>query len=97
MIPTDDLFLLGILNSKIAWEYLKNLCSVLGDSEKGGRLELRGTYVQRLPIPHANKFDKNRISKLVQLCLNGISDEYEYELESIVERLYLNTMEAPCL
>lgn len=50
-IPKGDLFLLGYLNSKLAWFYLKSICSVLGDADKGGRLELRSVHVSTLPIP----------------------------------------------
>src|SRR5262249_54531782 len=49
-IPTSDLYLLGILNSSLAWLFLKRVCSVLGDPDKGGRLELRDIHVKTLPI-----------------------------------------------
>jgi adenine-specific DNA-methyltransferase len=50
-IPVADKALLGLLNSKAAWFYLKNICAVLGDAENGGRLELRSIHVSTLPIP----------------------------------------------
>ena len=50
IIPNPNLYLLGILNSKLAWLYLKRTCSVLGDPDKRGRLELRDIYVKTLPI-----------------------------------------------
>jgi len=48
--PTKDLFLLGILNSKLLWFFLKNICSVLGDPNKGGRLLQQTIYTEQLPI-----------------------------------------------
>lgn len=51
IIASDDLFLLGLLNSKIAWFFLKRACSVLGDPDSGGRLELRSIFMEQLPMP----------------------------------------------
>ena len=50
IIPKNDLYLLGLLNSKLCWLFLKRVCSVLGDPDKGGRLELRDIYLKQLPI-----------------------------------------------
>lgn len=49
-IPTTDLYLLAILNSKAIWFVLKGICSVLGDQDNGGRLELRSVFLKDLPI-----------------------------------------------
>ena len=46
----DDKYLLGILNSKLVWFFLKQVCSCLGDVDKKGRLELRKIYVEKVPI-----------------------------------------------
>ena len=56
-IAEENFFLLGILNSKLAWLFLKRICSVLGDPDKGGRLELRSIHVSQLPI-HSIDFSK---------------------------------------
>jgi len=50
-IPSKDLYLLAILNSKLSFEYLKNICSVLGDVNNKGRLLQQLIYVEKLPIP----------------------------------------------
>jgi len=90
-IPTNDLYLLGVLNSSIVWEYLKNTCSVLGDSEKGGRLELRTQYVSKIPIPDSVPIDRQAISSLVQKCLDakgqGVT-HWEAEINDRVAHLY---------
>jgi len=52
-IPTDDLALLGILNSSMVFFYYKNIASVLGDADKGGRLRWFYQDVSRIPIPTA--------------------------------------------
>lgn len=63
IIPVEDFYLLGLLNSSICWSYLKRLCSVLGDADKGGRLELRAVHVKQLPIRTIN-FDDPAEKKL---------------------------------
>ena len=70
-IPSDDLYLLGVLNSEPAWEYLKNVCSILGDAERGGRLTLQTICVSKLPIPHAFDADKAAFTALAQKCLDA--------------------------
>ena len=69
-IPTDDLYLLGILNSKISWIFFKRLCSVLGDPDNGGRLELRSIHVCQLPVKNIDfekPFEKSRHDKIIDL------------------------------
>jgi TaqI-like C-terminal specificity domain len=91
LIPTDDLFLLSVLNSAIVWEYLKTACSVLGDADKGGRLELRAIYMNKIPIPNASTTERETISKLVQKCLDakGVNCEtWEKEIDERVAALY---------
>jgi len=48
--PINDLYLLGLLNSKVVWFYLKRLCSVLGDPDKGGRLLQQKIYIETIPV-----------------------------------------------
>lgn len=50
MISGGDIKLCALLNSKLIWFFLKNTCSVLGDPNKGGRLELRSIYMNLVPI-----------------------------------------------
>jgi hypothetical protein len=50
-IAADDKALLAVLNSSVAWFYLKKTAAVLGDAEKGGRLRLKRQYIEKLPIP----------------------------------------------
>jgi hypothetical protein len=68
--PVDDKYLLGILNSKVIWFFLKNTCSVLGDAEKGGRLLQQKIYIEQIPIhciDSSDSADCARHDKLVQL------------------------------
>ncbi len=95
-IPLDDKYLLGVLNSFIVWHFLKNICSVLGDPEKGGRLELRTIYMSKIPIPTASEPDRLAIESLVQKCLDakGVGvKEWEAEIDDRVAHLYGLTAE----
>ncbi len=70
VIPQNDLYLLAILNSKLCWLFLKRLCSVLGDADKGGRLELREVHLNKLPIypmGFSNPTGKARHDQIVTL------------------------------
>ncbi len=50
IIPKDDKYLIAVLNSSLIWAYLKTICSVFGDADNGGRLELRSVYLETIPI-----------------------------------------------
>ncbi len=68
--PTDDLYLLGLLNSKPIWFFLKRLCSVLGDADKGGRLLQQKIYIETIPVHEIdprNAGEKSSHDKMVKL------------------------------
>ena len=46
-IPKGDYFLLGLLNSKIIWNLIVNMCPAV----RGGFYEVRVQYIETLPIP----------------------------------------------
>ena len=69
-IPIQDYYLLGILNSSLIWIYLGNLCSVLGDFKKRGRLLQQKIYLEKIPIRAIDLLkgeDKGKHSKMVNL------------------------------
>ncbi len=97
-IPIKDHYLLGYLNSKIAWFYLKNICSVLGDPDKGGRLELRTIYMETLPIPKMSIEQRNLIAQNVELILKANGNHsnlarLEHENDSIFYEVFRLTNE----
>jgi len=67
--PNQDKYLLAILNSSLTWFFLKNLCSVLGDANKGGRLLQQKIYIETVPI---RKIDPSSTSE-AGLCKRIIS------------------------
>lgn len=64
MLPTNDWYLLGVLNSSTVFDYLKATCAALGDEEKGGRLRFKSQYMKTLPIPNAPTGERERVAEL---------------------------------
>jgi hypothetical protein len=86
-IPCDDLYLLGVLNSKSFWSIVQATCSPL----RGGYFELLGNYLAKFPIPVASKAEASSISALVERCLTldaGERTATEQEIDIQVGRLY---------
>jgi hypothetical protein len=91
MVITDDLYVLGVMNSRPGFMYLQFACTVLGDQDKRGRVVLRPIYFSKLPIPQASKSDRNTLANLVRKCLDARGEnckEWEMEIDEIVARLY---------
>ena len=91
IIPTDDLFLLGVLNSKPFWNYAKAVSSVLGDENRGGRLMLQWAKMKDFPIPIASEKGRRPVVELVQKCLHakGVNcTAHEQEIDDRVASLY---------
>ena len=91
IVVTDDLYVLGIMNSRLGFMYLQFVCTVLGDQDKRGRVVLRPIYFSKLPIPQASKSDRDTISRLVRKCLDAKGkdcEDWEREIDKIVARLY---------
>jgi hypothetical protein len=69
LLPTDDLFILGILNSKVALFYFMIFCAALeGSSDR--YLEFRAQYVREFPIrtiDASNPADVARHDRIVSL------------------------------
>lgn len=68
-MPTNDVYLLGILNSKLLFFYYKNNASVLGDANKGGRVRWFSQDVLRLPIAVPSEDTRKDISHHAQQML----------------------------
>ncbi|MBN3874352.1 Eco57I restriction-modification methylase domain-containing protein [Nostoc sp. JL33] len=87
IIPTDNLYLFGVFNSCLVWEFLQNTCSKLS----GGALAMQTPYVTKIPIPNASTTEREAISQLVQKCLDakGVNCEiWEKEIDERVAALY---------
>ncbi len=65
-LPSSDYFLLGVLNSASVFDYLKEVCALLGDKDAGGRLEYRAQYLETLPIPDAPAAERTAVGRLAE-------------------------------
>lgn len=69
-IPSSDLYLLALLNSKLIFTYMRRSTAVLGDPDKGGRLRWFRQDVMKIPIRRIdfeNPHEKKLHDKLVTL------------------------------
>jgi adenine-specific DNA-methyltransferase len=62
LIPTDDMYLLGILNSRPAWDFLSEVCTKM----VGGAFAMQRPFVEQLPIPNATSAQKTAIATLAE-------------------------------
>ena len=74
IIPTEDLFLYGLLNSKLYWFLIKSICPFV----RGGFYEVRAQYIETLPVP--NKPKEEAISSLAETIQLDVEERYKYEI-----------------
>ena len=87
LIPLDDLYLLGLLNSKLFWWILNNTTSKL----RGDALAMQTPYLVSLPIAAGEVNLRSEIEKKVQSVVEKpIADTsvMEAEIDQLVYRLY---------
>jgi adenine-specific DNA-methyltransferase len=93
-IPTDDMALLAILNSKAIWFYFSQIASVLGNASKGGRLRWFTQDVLKLPIPSIGNRRKDLEDLATQIHILKMADsnadtaELENRIDELVYVLY---------
>lgn len=75
IIPTDDSFIVGLLNSKTYWFLIRALCPFV----RGGYYELRSQYMETLPILPVTPEQKNSIGNLAEKCQELSEQRYTIE------------------
>jgi hypothetical protein len=86
-IPTDNLYLLAILNSKIADFYIQQL----GVSRSGGYFEYKPMFVEQLPVPIISETAQLKFSKLVLEKLKetpGVESEVDHLLDEMACEIF---------
>ena len=91
-LPTEDLSLLAILNSRLFDWYARYKLQTLNDPWAGGGLRFKITYMQRVPIADRTEAQKAELSRLVEQILadpeaEGVRD-IEREIDALVYQLY---------
>lgn len=96
IIPVDDLFLLGVINSHLTLFFYINITT----SIRGGYLRFIRQYMEQIPIPKAATESKNEIIKLVKELLaikqrnqKADTSALEAEIDQLVYQLYGLTAE----
>lgn len=78
-VPTDDLALLCVLNSKIVWEFLKSICVV----RSGGYIEVKPQYFEQIPIPALKNTNGESLRQLAETIISKTGELQETEQKLI--------------
>lgn len=93
-IDSDDLALLGILNSKLAKEYFMNRCSSVGSLKSKGRFRFKKTYLQDFPLPEwfseISPLKKQLIDTVQLIITSGESERRTEALNKLVSQFYIS-------
>ena len=91
-IPTDDLSILGVLNSRLFGWFCRHTFGTLDNPWEEGFLRFFARGMLRAPFPLIGKDDKAEISRRVNAILRSPSGSevprLESEIDEIVSRLY---------
>ena len=89
ILPTDELYLLGVLNSSVVEFFYNQISSTI----RGDYLRFIATYMEQVPIPDATPVQRAAIETLVRKLLDAEGQgpqvaEWERELNAVVYELY---------
>jgi len=83
VVPTDNLYLLGLLNSGASEQFFADVAI----ERSGNYLEFKPMYVSQFPVPEASASDRKYIAALAQKCLDKKGIDCEEEEAQINERV----------
>ncbi len=90
-LPSDDKALLAVLNSKVAWYFLKSICVI----RSGGYIEVKPQYFEQIPIPEIDTATHTLLTGLTEriIAANSIdievdTTELELQADMLVYQLY---------
>jgi len=91
-IDSNDVVLLGILNSEFAYSYFSNRCSSVGNLKAQGRFRFKKTFVKDFPLPQ-NFLEPTPIRLEIEnivreMLLYGETLELKKNLDQAVEEFY---------
>ena len=69
ILPTNDKFLLAVLNSKLVWYFLTNICVV----RSGGYIEVKPQYFEQIPIPKISENYKSELTQITESIIDKTS------------------------
>ncbi|MFP4023993.1 MAG: Eco57I restriction-modification methylase domain-containing protein [Thiohalospira sp.] len=77
ILPTNDKFLTAILNSKLVWYFLTNICVV----RNGGYIEVKPQYFEQIPIPVISEEPKNLLTQLTNDIISKTVEKQKLQLK----------------
>lgn len=83
IIPTNEKWLVGYLNSSLVWWFYLNVSSII----QGGFVRFIAQYMEQLPIPPTTDTQKAPIIELVQKILANPNSPAIPQLEAEIDRL----------
>lgn len=90
-LPIDQKYLLGILNSRVVWHFLKSICVI----RSGGYIEVKPQYFEQIPIPEITETEVKQIEEKVNQIISIKSEDsaadtssLEQEIDQMVYQLY---------
>lgn len=75
ILPTNDKFLLAVLNSKLVWYFLTNICVV----RSGGYIEVKPQYFEQIPIPEISEDFKQKLQNLTNRIISKTSEKQKVQ------------------
>ncbi len=84
VIPASDTFLLGLLNSRATWFFLRGISGAMRGGE--WRLRLFSQYIEAIPIPAASDAQKVALGNLAAAAQAAAEQRYELQ-QSITRRI----------
>jgi hypothetical protein len=88
-IPTEDFFLLAILNSWATWFFISKTAQPLRLRGNRWQYRLFTQFTENIPIPHAPESDQTALSRLAEQC-NTLGRQ-RYQVESHVQNRLTQT------
>ena len=104
-IPSEDYYLLGVLNSCIGRYYFRQKCARIGNPMKGGRIRFKKVYIENFPVVPENE-NLEIANKIRNLALCAVEtgfltenqemqlDEYAMQMYRIPDDMRYSIMEA---
>ncbi|MDD3051437.1 MAG: TaqI-like C-terminal specificity domain-containing protein, partial [Candidatus Cloacimonetes bacterium] len=77
ILPTNDKFLIAILNSKLVWYFLTNICVV----RNGGYIEVKPQYFEQIPIPIVSEEHKNQLTLLTTQIISKTVEKQKLQMK----------------
>lgn len=77
ILPTNDRFLIAILNSKLVWYFLTNICVV----RNGGYIEVKPQYFEQIPIPDISEEHKKQLAQLTIEIISKTAEKQKLQFK----------------